>query len=419
MANTNAEAMKKNLRIAEICEKISKFSIYILVFLLPLFFLPWTSNVLDFNKQALLIFLVSIVIISRLVKALVMGKFEITFSWIYLPLGIFTIVYFFSSVFSWWPYGSFWGWPQPAGESFIALFFLGLFSVIVINTLGKKEMLNMAIIACLSGLIAALFGIFQAFGKFFLPWAFSQDIGFNTVGTMNGLAVFCAGIIPLIIAFLASGAKRYFKILFSICLAAISVLLLIVNFSTAWILTMLGSALAITFGCQKRESFEGRWIVLPMFILALSSMFYFFNFRVPGLPSTQIELSISQRSGFNIAMQALKSNLAIIGSGPGTFIYDFSKFKSPEFNQTQFWNVRFGDGSSKVLALVPTVGILGMLAFLGLMGAGIFFGIAAFLKKKKNMELGTWNLEHNDDDTTEAALATAAAGSAKKPLKKA
>ena len=119
-------------------------------------------------------------------------------------------------------------------------------------------------------------------------------------------------------------------------------LLVLVNFPTAWILTMLGSTLAITFGCQKRESFEGRWIILPMFILALASMFFFFKFSLPGFPSTPIELSISQRVGFDIAKEALKSNLAIIGSGPGTFAYDFSKFKSPDFNQTQFWNIRFG-----------------------------------------------------------------------------
>ena len=37
-----------------IFEKITKYSIYLLVFLLPLLFLPWTFDYLDFNKQALL-----------------------------------------------------------------------------------------------------------------------------------------------------------------------------------------------------------------------------------------------------------------------------------------------------------------------------------------------------------------------------
>ncbi len=400
MANINAEAMKKNLKAAGVCEKISKISIYVLVFLLPIFFLPWTSSVLDFNKQALLVFLVSIAIFSRLVKALVLGKFEISFSWLYIPLAIFIAVYFVSSVFSWWPYGSFWGWPQPAGESFISLFYFGLFAVLAINTLGKKEMMNIAILACLSGLLAMLVGILQAFGKFLLPFNFTQDAGFNTVGTMNSLAIFSAGIIPLIIAFLASGVKKYFKIFFAACLAMALALLVIVNFPTAWILTMLGATLAITFGCQKRDSFEGRWIILPMFILALASMFFFFKFKLPGLPATPVELSISQRAGFNIAKEALKGNLAIIGSGPGTFIYDFSKFKSQDFNQTQFWNVRFGEGSSKILTLVPTIGILGALSFLGLMGAGIYFGVVALLRKKK----GDTEIADNEEITPSSIL---------------
>ena len=428
MVNTNAETMKKNYKMAEICEKISKISIYILVFLLPIFFLPWTSNVLDFNKQALLMFLVSLTILSRLMKALISGKFEITFSWLYIPLAVFVVVYFISSIFSWWPYGSFWGWPQPTGESFMTLFYLGLFAVMAVNTLGKKEMLNIAILACFSGLLAMLIGILQVFGKFILPFNFSQDAGFNTVGTMNGLAIFSAGIIPLIIAFIASGVKKYFKIFFAVCLAMALALLVLVNFPTAWILTMLGSTLAITFGCQKRESFEGRWIILPMFILALASMFFFFKFSLPGFPSTPIELSISQRVGFDIAKEALKSNLAIIGSGPGTFAYDFSKFKSPDFNQTQFWNIRFGEGSSKILTLIPTTGTLGALSFLGLMGAGVYYGVVALLKKKKNGELGSMNHElESDDATTEAvgpataavaASAVATTGSGRKSSKK-
>ena len=40
-----------------IAGKISKWTIYLAVFLLPVFFLPWTVNVLDFNKQALLLVL--------------------------------------------------------------------------------------------------------------------------------------------------------------------------------------------------------------------------------------------------------------------------------------------------------------------------------------------------------------------------
>jgi hypothetical protein len=43
-----------------VLDKISKISIYLLVFLIPIFFLPFTQNVLDYQKQVLLVSLVSI-----------------------------------------------------------------------------------------------------------------------------------------------------------------------------------------------------------------------------------------------------------------------------------------------------------------------------------------------------------------------
>ena len=46
---------QENQTSPQIFEKVAKASVYLAVFLLPLFFLPWTVNVLDFNKQALLI----------------------------------------------------------------------------------------------------------------------------------------------------------------------------------------------------------------------------------------------------------------------------------------------------------------------------------------------------------------------------
>ena len=48
----------------------------LLVFLIPLFFLPWTINVLDFNKQALLVVLVFVTLFFWILKVLVSGKLE-------------------------------------------------------------------------------------------------------------------------------------------------------------------------------------------------------------------------------------------------------------------------------------------------------------------------------------------------------
>src|SRR3989339_15670 len=47
---------------------IIKFSLYALVFLTPLFWLPWGVEALEFNKQYLLFFLVGLAFLSWLAK---------------------------------------------------------------------------------------------------------------------------------------------------------------------------------------------------------------------------------------------------------------------------------------------------------------------------------------------------------------
>ncbi len=70
-----------------------------------------------------------------------------------------------------------------------------------------------------------------------------------------------------------------------------------------------------------------------------------------------------------------------MGSGPGTFIYDFSKYKDVSFNQNPFWNVRFEGANSKVLTVLATTGVLGILSILALMGFFVFYGIKFLFRK--------------------------------------
>ena len=118
-SKTQSEFRVKEQRITAICQKVSKSAIYLLVFLLPLFFLPWTTNVLDFNKQALLISLVFISLFSWLFGALSEGKISINLNFFHLPVLIFLIVLAISTAFSAYGYGSFWGWPLNIGASFL------------------------------------------------------------------------------------------------------------------------------------------------------------------------------------------------------------------------------------------------------------------------------------------------------------
>ena len=123
-----------------------------------------------------------------------------------------------------------------------------------------------------------------------------------------------------------------------------------------------------------------------MLLLVIALFFGFLRISIPGLPATPLEVSPSQKATFDIAFQTLKDNLPsslFLGSGPSTFVYDYSKFKSETINQTAFWGVRFSSGASDILDKLATTGILGLISWLGILGMFIYIGFSQLSRAPK------------------------------------
>jgi tetratricopeptide (TPR) repeat protein len=93
------------------------------------------------------------------------------------------------------------------------------------------------------------------------------------------------------------------------------------------------------------------------------------------------EVVLGKNTAFSVALEGLKEikkepAMGIIGSGPGTYLYDFSKYKPVEFNNSSFWNMRFDKAGSEILEKVSTIGALGTLSYLLI----IAFVMVMFLK---------------------------------------
>ncbi|MCX6724158.1 MAG: hypothetical protein NT155_03260 [Candidatus Staskawiczbacteria bacterium] len=374
--------MQKEPLVLRICDFVTKYSVYALVFLTPLFFLPQTAEVLDFNKQALLVLLVFISVFALLLKTLISGKFEINKSFFHVIAGVLFLAYLLSTIFSVYRYGSFWGQPQQISESALTVICLLLFYFVFSNFFSKKDILISAIVLSLSAVIAELVGVFQIFGLFILPFDFAKSSAFNTLGSFGGLGFFVAILFPLAMMLLII-VKKWWRFFFALQIVLSALLLILINYPIIWWVAIIGSALILLLGIIKNDLFDGRWQALPMFFLVVSLFFVIFNPQINWLPHPQSEILLSQKSGLDIATRALKAN-PILGSGPGTFAYDFSKFKNPDFSKTSLWNTAFGKSSSKVLNSAATTGALGFLALLAFMIFPIFYGIKFFIRREEN-----------------------------------
>ncbi len=200
-------AEKKSLTV-DILNKITKYGIYVLVFLMPIFFLPWTSDALDFNKQALLVIVSFVALFAWMINTLLSGSFSLKLNKVHVVGGVLFLACLISTIFSVSQYGSFWGWPQVTSESLLSVLSLLVVYFLVSNTFSEKEIYSSFVLLGISSLIVELHSILQFFNVYIFPFSFARNNSFNTVGSVGGLGLFLVSLLPLSV-FLVMHFKKW------------------------------------------------------------------------------------------------------------------------------------------------------------------------------------------------------------------
>jgi len=379
---------------------------------MPLFWLSWTVETHEFNKQYLLVFLVAFAFLAWLAKMTISQK-KISFR--RTPLDIWILLFMFiiilSGVFSTDKISSWLGFYGRFSDSIVGILSLCVMYFVVVNNFSlkksklnassKKEglslekILNLTLASSWLVVILVYLSVFNIWNKISgLPEIMSYR-SFNTVsGSLEGLSIFLVAIIGILIGSILAAKKKkevsdFDKENFAsnkkkskikklgpaskvVLIIASTILLVIINFWPAWFaLGIMTFFLMIMAFWTRIFRWNTNLLMLPI-ILLLISVFYLAGFDAKigilsdmpffsaNLPQ---ELILDSNTSKSIAWQTLK-DYPILGSGPGTYISDFVKFKPIEFNQSNFWNIRFDKSSSHLMEMISTVGILGILSYL-------------------------------------------------------
>lgn len=365
-----------------ILRKLPWWSVAALLALIPLWFLPVTQNILSYQKQALLLAGVFVALVAWLGRSINEGEAVVKKSWIHLPvLGVLAAAGG-SALSSLWPYASLWGMPLSVSDSVLTILgFTVLYMLVVFVMRGRRDILRAEAILLASGSAAVLFALLQAYGVFVLPFSFARSVSFTTIGSMNAAAVLAAALLPLALV-LARAASGIRNILAWAGTALLLLVLVLINFQTAWIALIGGGVVLFSFSMWNvmRRKQEAGGISLSMALIVVALFFSFFRPGIPGRPSVPVEVSPSQGEELRIARSVLADN-AVLGTGPGTFSLAFAKHRSPELNQTIFWGTRFDSGASAVLDWLVTKGVLGALALLALMGTAVVVAVRGLTRE--------------------------------------
>ena len=380
---------------------IIKTSIYLVVFLIPLVWSPWTFEAFEFLKQYVLIFLVVLGLVAWLARMILVER-ELHFKRtpLDLPIFLFALAAVVSSLFSADLWSSLFGYYGRFSDGlFGMLAAMGLY-LLVINTI--KRPASLVRVFLLSASIALIIGYLSLFGvlKLFYQLVPSmQLIDFNTVaGSLEGFSIFLAFLVSfLAILALRSEIKQLPFVGNLLLLFAAFGFLLIVDIFEAWLVLFVGLLLVLLFSLFQRawtgEAIKLRRLWLPFILLLLTVILIFSPTQIPssfgevtGQFKVLKEPALSQEASWNIAFQTLSENgkNLVLGSGPGTFALDFSLHRSADFNLTSQWQLRFDRPGNYFAEILATTGIFGFLSYLGLVFWFLVVSLL-FLKDKKSI----------------------------------
>lgn len=319
------------IQAIKLINKISLAVITATLFVFPLFFLTNTTEAFILPKQVLLVLCSSILLILWAARGIAERKLVIKNSPLNIPIALFGIIVLLSSLLSRNLYDSL--------AISIPLFAAIVFYFIIINTISDKKSFLFAFFGLLGGAVfSSLISILYNFNIFFLPIAAIENRYFSTFGSPVQHLIY---IVPIAIAGILSftpelKSKR--------------------KITGGKNMVLLGASIILVAGAGV---FIYQLITAPQKPVFLP---YSSGFQIGAASVSQ---DTGQRSFFGIInVPSILISLPL-GSGYGTFLSDFTRFKTPEINlNPTLWATTFTSSSSYVLELVATTGVLGLLSFL-------------------------------------------------------
>lgn len=288
--------------------------------LLPLFFLPITTDFFQINKNLLLFLVGSLSLLAWSVRNIARRRVSVSFTGTTIAILLLAAVYLLSSLIqSKNPYMSL------INRTSLVISLAALY-LSVTSSQKNKEVINLTYAALfLSGAVVSLFSLFSFLGGFSLIPNAPAWLTAKTSNPTGGPIPFLTFVLPLIPVSLYLAFK-----------------------SSRWPLRaglLFSSAL-----------FAGASISQISLLLPGNG-----NAPVLLLPFT---------AGWSIALDIFKNaRTAFLGVGPENFLAAFTRLKPAYLNLTPLWDSRFANSSNELFTVLTTTGIL---------GAGLW--LAMFLK---------------------------------------
>lgn len=346
-------------------------AIGLIFFLIPIFFTGQVAQGLSFDKMILFYFLVLFGVVAWVTKGVILGELNIKRTPLDYPILAILVFYALSTFFSVSAKDSLIGSYGNSARSLVAILIYVLFYYLAVNNLTVQRIKTIFWMVIASGSLVTIYSLLQLKGWYILPMAFTKAASFNPLGSLSSLTQFIIIILPFLVVGTAQITEIFpklkplyaliIKIGLGIIMLGALLTLALLNGFTFWPVAIVSLVIVLMFFLAKIIKISTNNLLIPLFVfLFLIILLVLGNFSIMRM-NLPAEVSLSRLASWDIAKASLR-NFPLLGSGPSTFYYSFSRFKTPDFNSSPLWNVRFDAPSGAIFNELANVGPIATLA---------------------------------------------------------
>ncbi len=340
-----------------------------------------TTEFYDTPKFLILLAVTGLLLVFLAVKFTINGKVVLARTPLDLPLLLLISVAIVSTLLSQSPYVALLGNQLKIHGSAVSLVVYILFYFVLVNTFkNAKEVKGLFFILTYSAAFLSIVTLASYAGVRLLPSSWTQGINFTPTGSPFSTTALLALLVPSVTSQLLSSNNRTIKGINSLFLTLFGLTIALTGSLAVWTAAAVGFILVLLI---HRSFFEKITQIKPLDLAALIAPIVIvglvsFLSLVPPMGGAQNPLysqaknfpresQLSLTTSWKIAASAFRDS-PFWGSGPSTFLFNFTNYKPLEYNSTKNWNLRFDNAFNEYLQVLATLGGIGLLALLSITG---------------------------------------------------
>jgi tetratricopeptide (TPR) repeat protein len=352
-------------RIIAFIDKINTAILLIVAGVTPLLFLNKTTEFYEMPKLVFLISATTLLMGLTIFSWILKGKVVINRTPLDVPLLTILAVVLASTFFSTTRYQAIYGdFPNIHGSAVSWVLYILLYFVTVS---GLKDMsrIKSFLYAFYAGTTVVALVSLLSFFSIFLPFDFTRGLNFTPTGSTFSTIALLLMLLPLPLISIVNPNKylpRYVAV-------GLSILFSIVIALTGSIPTYV--ALLIVFGLslyavKDQLSKTGlAWFLASTAVVALTLTFAYLPFAGNKIQKLEAnfpkEIQLPLAISWKVSVSSFR-DAPFLGTGPSSYLFNFTTYKPTEFNVLNYWGFSFGSAYNELLQVLSTLGMFGFLA---------------------------------------------------------